>query len=141
MRSEIVDAIKALLTETEEFETVCGMHSDKPSYPLVRVWYQGAPKNLDDSPQARIVANLGIQIETILKKDLNGDSIDGPLYDLVDVAFNALHNVKIDANGIQPLIAYDSPGMDGFQEKTDGGPAIYLLTVTARVIPESFSLT
>lgn len=141
MRSELVATIKALLTATEKFSTVCGMHSDKPAYPLARVWHHGSPKNLDDTPQARIVTNLGVQIETILKKDAAGNSIDKPLYDLVDAAIAALHNVRPAGAGIQPLIVYDAPGMDAFQEKTDGSPAIYLLTVTARVIPETFALT
>lgn len=139
MRSDLVAAIKAKLTATGVFTTVCGLSSEKPSYPLVRVWYQGAKENMDNSPQARLNSNLGVQIETNLVKDVNGDSVDGPLYDLIDAAFSALHNCELPAIGIQKLIVLDSPGLSEY--KADSGPAIYLLTVSARVIPEAFSLT
>lgn len=139
MRSDIVTAIQEKLTAAGDFSMVCGLHSDKPAYPLARVWYQGARENLDNEPQARLNSNIGVQIETVLEKDENGNSVDGPLYDLVDTAFNALHNYKLPGAGSQNLWVYDAPGLSGF--KADDGPSIYLLTVTARVIPESFSLT
>jgi len=139
MRADLVEVIQGILLGTGVFDTVCGLSSDKPKYALARVWYQGCPKNMDNAPQARLDANLGVQIETVLEKDADGNSIDAPMYDLVDTAFNALHGYELPGKGSQPLIVYDSPGWSNF--KSEGGAAIYLLTVSARVIPENFSLT
>lgn len=141
MRADLVGAIRGILSGTRAFASVCGLSSDKPAYPLARVWCQGTPeKNLDNAPQARIEIHFGVQIETVLAKDGDGNSIDGPLYDLADTAFNAMHGYQLPGRGSQKLIVYDSPGLSSF--KSEGpGPAVYLMTVTVRVIPENFSLT
>lgn len=146
MRSEIVEAVKAVLLDTGVFAGVCGLSADKPVFPLVRVWSQGTrgDNNLDNDPQARVDLLLGVQIETWLEKDAAGNSVDKPLYDLVDAAFNALHNYKLPGRGSQKLIVHDSPGLDSFDTKKGQeatGDAVYRMTVSVRVIPENFSLT
>ncbi len=139
MRSDIAHAIKEKLITLGIFSTVCGLGSDKPSYPLARVWIPGCPKeNLDNKPEARIDLRVALQLETWLQKDQNGNSIDGPLYDLVDQAFAALHNYKLTGKGSQPLEVHDFPGISTYNSD---GPTIYLLQISARVMPRSFSLT
>lgn len=139
MRKELVSYIKTVLTNTGKFSTVCGLGSDKPKYPLVRVWVPGTPpQNLDNDPQARIDLRIAVQIETMLEKDAEGNTIDGPLYDLVDETFSALHGALPQGAGIQPFIVYDSPGLG---EYASDSPAVYLMQVSARVIPEAFALT
>lgn len=138
MRADIVDVIKNSLGGLGVFATVCGIGSDKPTYPLARVWIPGTKDNLDNAPQARIDLRAVVQIETWLEKDDDGNSIDGPLYDIVDSVFSALHGMQIPGRGSQPLIVYDSPGMGEYGADR---PAIYLIQVSARVIPEAFSLT
>lgn len=139
MRADITSAIKSIIKNAGVFGMVCGLDSSKPVYPLARVWVPGCPKdNQDNSPQARIDLRIAVQIETLLERDSDGNTIDGPLYDLVDTVFSALHNKSLTGRGSQPLIVYDSPGLAGFQNDS---PVVYLLQVSARVIPESFSLT
>lgn len=138
MRADIVTVIKNSLSGLGVFATVCGIGSDKPVYPLARVWIPGTKDNLDNAPQARIDLRAVVQIETWLEKDADGNSIDGPLYDLVDSVFSALHGLQMPGRGSQPLIVYDSPGLG---EYGNDRPATYLLQVSARVIPEAFSLT
>ena len=138
MRKEIVDYIKDRLTETGKYKEVCGLGSKTPEYPLARVWAPGcAEPNPDNRPEARIDLRIAVQIETILREDKNGNSVDGGLYDLVDAAFAALQNLKLPGKGSQPLIVYDSPGLGEY--KTDG-PAVYTLQVSIRVILPVFSL-
>lgn len=139
MRPELVTAIQVKLVATGVFSMVCGLHSDKPSYPLARVWYQGVKDNINNEPLTEITSAIGVQIETVLEKDVNGNSIDGPLYDHVDTAFNALSEHKLPGKGHRQFIVLDHPGLQDF--KIDGGPAAYLLTVFARVIPDKFTLT
>lgn len=139
MRSEIITAVQALLASTGVFSMVCGMHSDKPDYPLCRVWYQGVKGNISDKAITEISASIGVQIETVLAKDDNGNSIDAPLYSLVDTAFDALSEYKLPGKGSQQFIVMDSPGLQEFQ--ADSGPAAYLMTVIARVVPGYFTLT
>lgn len=138
MRSEIASFIKAALSDVGVFSSVVGIGSDKPVYPLARVWIPGTKDNLDNAPQARIDLRVAVQIETWLEKDDDGNSIDGPLYDLVDTVFTALHGLQMTGRGSQPLIVHDSPGLG---EYGSDRPAIYLLQVSARVMPETFSLT
>lgn len=139
MRSDIVAAIQTRLTATGVFSAVCGLSSDKPAYPLARVWYHGAKENINNEPLTEISSQIGVQIETVLEKDASGNSIDGPLYDLVDAAFNSLSEYKLPGKGHRQFIVMDSPGLQVFQ--MDSGPAVYLLTVFVRVIPDKFSLT
>ncbi len=140
MRADIVKSIQGLLRATGVFSTVCGIGSDKPTYPLVRVWANGCPANgnLNDSPKARIDLRVAVQIETTPAKDANGNTDESALYDLVDQSFMALHNVKLPGKGSQPLVVHDHPGLQGYEQAK---PAMYLLQVSVRVIPSSFSLT
>lgn len=139
MRSEIVSAIQARLAASNAFAQVCGLHSDKPSYPLVRVWYHGTKENINNEPLTEITSSIGIQIETVLEKDAVGNSVDAPLYDLVDAAFNSLSEFKLPGRGHRQFIVLDQPGLQEFQ--IDSGPAVYLLTILVRVVPGKFSLT
>ena len=139
MRADIADVIKGQLVGLGIFGTVCGMGCDKPAYPLARVWIPGCPKeNLDNTPQARIDLRVALQLETWLKKDDDGNSIDAPLYDLVDQVFAALHDYKMAGKGSQPLVVHDFPGLGEYNSE---GPTVYLLQISARVIPRTFSLT
>ncbi|ADW16383.1 hypothetical protein Despr_0194 [Desulfobulbus propionicus DSM 2032] len=139
MRAEISDAIKGRLSSLGVFGSVCGLVADKPVYPLAKVWAPGCPKeNLDNSPQARIDLRVAVQIETHLERDADGNSIDSPLYNLVDQVFSTLHGLQLPGRGSQPMIVFDSPGLSGFG---DSGQAVYLLQVSVRVMPELFSLT
>ena len=138
MRADIANAVKDILSGTGAFATVSGIGCDKPSYPLARVWIPGCPKeNLDNAPQARIDLRVAVQVETFLTES-NGLTDDAPLYDLVDTAFAALHNQQLPGRGSQPLIVYDSPGLGEYRSD---GPAVYLLQVSVRVLPDAFSLT
>lgn len=139
MRADIVGAIQELLRATGVFSRVCGIGSDKPAYPLARVWANGCPaKNLDDAPKPRLDLRIAVQIETNPVKDADGNTDERALYDLVDRAFLALHNVKLPGKGSQPLIVHDHPGLQLYEQAK---PMVYLLQVSARVMPASFSLT
>ena len=138
MRSDIASVIKTALSGIGVFSAVVGVGSDKPQYPLARVWIPGTKENLDNAPQARIDLRAAVQIETWLDKDDDGNTIDGPLYDLVDQVFAALHGLQLPGRGSQPLVVYDSPGLG---EYGSDRPVIYLLQVSARVLPDAFSLT
>ncbi len=139
MRSEIVTAVKDRLADTGVFSTLCGLSSDKPSYPLCRVWYHGGKENINNEPLTEIPSRIAVQIETVLEKDEDGNSIDGPLYDLVDAAFNSLSEYKLPGKGHGQFIVLDAPGIQEF--KADSGPAVYLLTVLVPVVPKYFTLT
>lgn len=140
MRADLVGTIQELLRATGAFSTVCGIGSDKPTYPLARVWVNGCPANgnLNDTPKARIDLRVAVQIETNPVKDADGNTDESTLYDLVDRTFLALHNVKLPGKGSQPLIVHDHPGLQGYEQSK---PVVYLLQVSARVIPASFSMT
>jgi hypothetical protein len=140
MRAEIAQEIQKLLAATGQFKAVLGLGSDKPEYPLARVWVSGGLKdaNIENRPEAFIDLRVVLQIEIWLAKDDDGNSIDGPIYDLVDVSFNALHGKKLPGKGSQHLIVYDFPGL--IEYKSDA-PAVYTIQVSARVLPKQFSLT
>jgi len=140
MRADIVKAIQDLLRATGAFSTVCGIGSDNPTYPLARVWANGCPANgnLNDSPKARIDLRVAVQVETNPVKDADGNTDESALYNLVDQSFMALHNVKLPGKGSQPLSVHDHPGLQGYKQAK---PVVYLLQVSVRVIPASFSLT
>lgn len=140
MRNEVAEAIKGLLLATGQFGAVLGLGSDKPSYPLARVWVNGSPRdnNINGAPNTLIDLRVAVQIETHLGKDDDGNSIDATLYGLVDTAFDALHNAKLPGRGSLPLIVYDHPGLGAY---SSDGPAVYTMQVSARVMPETFSLT
>lgn len=140
MRSDIAQAIKDMLAATGKFGTVCGLGSDKPTYPLVRAWINGCPKdgNINNTPDALIDLRVAVQIETWLPKDDDGNSIDTTLYDLVDTAFAALHDKKLPGRGSLPLITYDHPGLGGY---SSDGPAVYTMQVSVKVAPQHFSIT
>lgn len=140
MRDDIAQAIKGMLAATGMFGAVCGLGSDKPAYPLARVWINGCPRdgNIDNTPDALLDLRVVVQIETWLPKDNDGNSIDTALYDLVDTAFAGLHNKKIPGKGTLPLIAYDHPGLGAY---SSDGPAVYTIQVSVRVAPQHFSIT
>ena len=139
MRADIVKSIQGLLRATGVFSTVCGIGSDKPTYPLARVWANGCPpKNIENNPQAMIDLRVAVQIETHPVVDQDGNSDETALYDLVDRAFKALHNVRFSGKGSLPLIVYDNPGLSAYEQSK---PLVYLMQVSVRVIPASFSLT
>lgn len=139
MRADIVKSIQGLLRGTGLFSTVCGIGSDKPTYPLARVWANGCPaKNIDNSPQAMIDLRVAVQIETHPAIDEDGNTDETALYDLVDRSFIALHNVRFSGKGSLPLIVYDNPGLSAYEQSK---PLVYLMQVSVRVVPASFSLT
>lgn len=140
MRADIVKAIQGLLRATGVFSAVCGIGSDKPVYPLARVWANGCPANgnLNDAPTARIDLRVAVQIETCPEKDADGNTDESELYDLVDHAFKVLHNIKLPGKGSQPLIVHDHPGLQLYEQTK---PMVYLLQVSVRVMPATFSLT
>jgi hypothetical protein len=140
MRSDLAQAIKDLLAATGQFGSVIGLGGDQPVYPLARVWIKGCPKadNLENRPEAMLDLRVIVRIEARLAKDGDGNSIDGPLYDLADTAFNALHNIKLPGKGSLPLVVYDHPGLRAYNSD---GPAAHTMQVSARVLPQSFSLT
>lgn len=140
MRKELVASIKAALVASGAFSKVTGLGAEKPTYPLVRVYIPGSKdENLDNSPQVRLDMRVAVQIETNLETDANGDTLDGPLYDLVDSVFSTLQNIVPPGIkcGVQPLAVLDSPGLGAFNQE---GPTVYLLQVATRVIPATFSL-
>ncbi len=138
MRADIVKSIKGLLRGTGKFSTVCGIGSDKPTYPLARVWANGCPKdNIENSPQAMIDLRVAVQIETHPVVDQDGNSDETALYDLVDQSFKALHDAKLPGKGSLPLIAYDHPGLSAYEQSK---PLVYLMQVSVRVVPEAFSI-
>lgn len=140
MRADVVNVIQELLRATGVFSTVCGIGSDKPVYPVARVWANGCPLNgnLNDAPKPRIDLRVAVQIETNPVKDADGNTDESALYDLVDQAFMALHNIKLPGKGSQPLIVHDHPGLQLYEQTK---PMVYLLQVSVRVMPASFSLT
>lgn len=139
MRADVVKAIQDLLRATGVFSTVCGIGSDKPAYPLARVWANGCPQtNIENSPQAMIDLRVAVQIETYPVLDLDGNSDETGLYDLVDSTFNALHDVKLPGKGSLPLIVYDHPGLSAYEQAK---PLVYLLQISVRAVPEAFSIT
>lgn len=139
MRADIVKSIQDLLRATGVFSTVCGIGSDKPTYPLARVWANGCPpKNIENNPQAMIDLRVAVQIETYPVVDQDGNSDETALYDLVDRAFGTLHEVKLPGKGSLPLIVYDSPGLSAYEQSK---PLVYLLQVSVRVVPGEFSIT
>jgi len=137
MRADIVNSIKGLLEATGVFSSVCGIGSEKPGYPLVRVWANGCPQtNIENSPRAMIDLRVAVQIETHPVLDSNGNSDEAGLYDLVDSAFKALHNMKLPGKGSLPLIVFDHPGLSTYEQSK---PLVYLIQVSVRVVPEAFS--
>lgn len=139
MRADIVGAIQELLRATGVFSRVCGIGSDKPSYPLAKVWANGCPqKNIENRPQAMIDLRVAVQIETHPVLDQDGNSDETVLYDLVDSAFKALHNVELPVKGSLPLIVYDNPGLSAYEQSK---PLVYLMQVSVRVVPEAFSIS
>jgi len=139
MRADIVKAIQDLLRTTGAFSTVCGIGSDKPTYPLARVWANGCPqKNIENTPQAMIDLRVAVQIETNPVVDQDGNSDETLLYDLVDRAFKALHDAKLPGKGSLPLIVHDHPGLSAYEQSK---PLVYLMQVSVRVVPEAFSIS
>lgn len=139
MRADIVGAIQGLLTATGAFSTVCGIGSDKPTYPLARVWANGCPAtNIENTPQAMIDLRVAVQIETHPVIDADGNTDETKLYDLIDTTFNALHNVLLPGRGAKHLVVYDHPGLSAYEQSK---PMVYLMQVSVRVLPELFSLT
>ncbi len=138
MRADIVNIIKGLLDGTGVFATVCGIGSEKPKYPLVRVWANGCPqKNMENIPQAMIDLRVAVQIETYPAADANGNTDETTLYDLVDRSFKALHDAKLPGKGSLPLIVYDHPGLSAYEQSK---PLVYLMQASVRVVPEAFSI-
>lgn len=139
MRADIVKSIQDLLRATGVFSTVCGIGSDKPTYPLARVWANGCPQtNIENSPQAMIDLRVAVQIETHPVVDQDGNTDETALYDLVDRAFEALHDAKLPGKGSLPLVAHDHPGLSAYEQSK---PLVYLMQVSVRVVPGEFSIT
>lgn len=139
MRADIVNAIKGLLVDTGVFTSVCGISSEKPGYPLARIWANGCPQiNIENRPQAMIDLRVAVQIETFPVLDPDGNSDETVLYNLVDSAFEALHNVALPGRGLLPLIVHDHPGLSVFEQSK---PLVYLMQVSVRVVPQAFSTT
>jgi len=139
MRADIVNSIRGLLRATGVFSTVCGIGSDKPTYPLARVWANGCPQtNIEKRPQAMIDLRVAVQIETHPAVDQDGNTDETALYDLVDRAFGALHEVRFPGKGSLPLIVYDYPGLSAYEQSK---PLVYLMQVSVRVVPGAFLIT
>jgi len=139
MRSDIVGAIQGLLTSTGAFSTVCGIGSEKPVYPLARVWANGSQQpNLENTPQAMLDLRVAVQIETMPVVDAFGNTDESTLYNLVDATFAAIHNVLLPGRGAKHLIVLDNPGLSAYEQSK---PMVYLLQVSVRVLPDVFSLT
>jgi len=140
MRKEIVSIVQAMLTASGAFAKVAGIRTDRPLYPLARVWIPGSTdKPIDTLPQALLDLRVAVQVETAIEMDADGNSLEGPLYDLVDAVFSALHAQFLPGvkSGAHPLIVFDSPGIGEFNP--DGATA-YLLQVSVRVVPAAFTL-
>ena len=140
MRSEIVDAIKGILSGTNKFGSVIGLGSDRPKYPLARVWLNGTPRdeNLNDAPASLLELRAAVQIETWVAKDEDGNTDESGLYDLVDVVFDSLQNVKLPGAGSMPMVVYDHPALGAYSNE---GPAVYTMQVSIRVSPQYFTTT
>lgn len=140
MRKELVNHIRAQLEATGAFGMVAGIGCEKPRYPLARVWSNSTPaKNREDLPTAFIELAIAVQIETKLAVGVDGRTDDGPLYDLVDTVFSALHgHTPEDSKGLMPLIVHDAPGIGQY---ASDAPAVYVMQISAAVVPAAFSLT
>lgn len=143
MRREIGEEIRQVLRDSGLFAKVCGLDTVKPLYPLIRVWAHSSAgadrvdQNYNDPPPYLDLRYL-LQIETELQKDeASGDSIDGPIYDLVDALYVLLHRARLLGEGIEPFTILDTPGMLGYEKE---GPVIYMLTLSVRVVPKLFQL-
>ena len=134
MYDQLLIGIKTILTNAAISGSVqCGL--GRPGgYPSASLWLNKAtPGSGKADPQEE--ATVMVQIQGYADDDTEQSYLD--MLSLVNSTRGLLHQARLPGRGAQALVCIGCEAM----RMEQGGPTVYLLTVQARVVPSTFSLT
>jgi hypothetical protein len=135
MYHTLLTGIKDLLDNSPTLyaSVQCGL--GRPSaYPSASLWLnKAAPGSGKADPQEE--ATVMVQIQGYADDDTEQSYLD--MLALVASTRQHLHLARLPGRGAQALVCGGCEAM----RMEQGGPTVYLLTVQARVVPSTFSLT
>ena len=133
MLAALLTATADLLTTTGAFPSVvCGVGAPDAGYPAINLWLQksgAAAGKVDPLEDVQIL----VQVQSYAGEDKAAGYLG--LLDLVDTAKGALHRARLPGHGAQQLSVADIEAM----RLPENGPMVYVIRVTVRVNPSSFT--
>jgi hypothetical protein len=133
MYGDLLQAVQALLVATKAFPSVvCGVGAPDAGYPALNLWLH---KGTEVSGKTDTQEDVQILVQV---QSYSGDDKEDAylaLMDLVAIAKRALNRARLPGRGAQQLAVPDVEAI----RLPDNGPMVYVLRVTVRINPSSFT--
>lgn len=133
MYDDLLTAVKTLLTTANRFGSVAVGIGRPTAYPAASIWlHKGLPAGGHRDPVEELT--IMVQIQGYADDDTEQSYLD--MLALVAAAKQDLHQARIGSKGARSL---QVQGLEAMRME-QGGPTVYLLTVTVKATASDFTL-